>query len=365
MPNLLDDFSKIKELDKSNLLGSVQEFPLQLAQTNRDLSLLKLPADFSLVEKIVVNGMGGSRLGARVIESLFSDLLKVPLIPIGSYDLPSYVDEKTLLILSSYSGDTEEILSTVESAVARKAKILVLSQDGKLGKIAKERKFLGYFNFPATHNPCSQPRMGLGYQISGLMILLSKAGLINLPAKSINDLQVFIEKVKDEYDVDNMLAKNPAKILAKQLNDKIVILIGSEFLVGSLHVFRNQINENSKQLAFYYEIPELNHHLIEGLSFPNSNQSNLVFLFIKSRLLRKENQNRYLITEKLIKKYKFPILDFQLTGRNKIEQAFELVQFGSFVSFYLAILNNLDPTPIPWVDLFKLELEKLRNNYEK
>lgn len=360
-----DDFSKIKELDKSNLLGSIQEFSQQLRQTWDYLKNIELPPNYNNIDKIVVNGMGGSRLGARVVERLFSDSLNIPLIPIGSYDLPKFVDGKTLLILSSYSGETEEILSTVEEALARKAKILVFAQTGKLGKIAKERNLPGFYNFSADHNPCNQPRMSLGYQILGLMILLSKANQLHLERQIVDNLISFIESSKNNYDISVPTENNQAKTLAINFKGKIPILIGSEFIMGALHGVRNQINENSKQLAFYYEIPELNHHLIEGLSFPKSNQNNLVFLFIKSQLFKKENQIRYLITEKLINKYKISVLDFQLSGKNKIEQTFEIIQLGSYISFYLAILNNLDPTPIPWVDFFKTELENLRSRYEK
>ena len=353
---ILDDIKKMQKLDKSNLLSSIQQLSLQLVQTQNELKNLSIPADYSQVDKIVVNGMGGSRLGARVAERLFEDKLKIPVIPIGSYTLPACVDSKTLYIISSYSGNTEEPLGTIEEAIKRNAKILVFAQNGKLAKLAKDQKMLGYFGFEPKYNPCNQPRMSLGYQVIGIMILLAKCGLLKISDNKLKELIKFINTIKPRYDINITIGKNEAKKLALEIKGKIPILIGAEFLMGALHVWKNQTCENGKHLGVYFEIPELNHYLMEGLGFPKTNPDNLLVIFTKSDLYHPRNQKRIEVTKKVLDGYKIRHREIKLMGDSKLKQAFELIQFGSFVVFYLSMLNKVDPSPIPWVDFFKLKL---------
>lgn len=355
---VLDNLDQITKLDKSNLLGSVQQLGLQLKQTREELADLKVPNSYKNVQNIVVNGMGGSRLGARVAQRLFEDTLAIPIYPIGYYDLPEFVNEKTLLVLSSYSGNTEEIINTINQAFARKVKILIYSQNGKLTKVAKEKNLPGYYGFTPQYNPSNQPRMSIGYQILATSLLLAKCGLLKITNQEIDKLIGFIAQVKEKYDVNVLMSENVAKKTANLFQEKIPIFVAAEHIMGALHVVRNQINENSKQLNVYFEIPELNHHLLEGMKFPKQNPQNLVFFFVKSKLYHPRNQKRIEITKKVLDGYKIKHQEIKLTGKTKMEQVFEWIQFGSFVSFYLSMVNNLNPTPIPWVDFFKAELKK-------
>jgi len=357
--NILDNLEEIKKLDKSNVLGSVQQLGLQLKQTKEELAELRVPKDYQEVNKVVISGMGGSRLGARVAERLFEDKLTVPIIPVGNYQLPKYVDEKTLFILVSYSGNTEEIVSSAKQALKKECKIMIFSQGGKLTQIARDNNLPGYYGFTPKYNPSDQPRMSIGYQILGTIILLSKCNLFSIADKKIDELQIFLDKVRAKYDVGVLGDDNLAKKTANTFKGKVPITIGAEFLVGALHVWRNQGNENAKHFGIYQEIPELNHHLMEGLKYPESNLNNLVFFFVKSKLYHLRNQQRIEITKKVLDKYGFKHMELELTGKTKLQQAFEIIQFGGFTAFYLSMLNGLDPAPIPFVDYFKKELKKL------
>ena len=358
--NILDDYSQIKKLDRSNVLGSVRQLGLQLEQTVTELKDVEVPADYKNVDKVVVNGMGGSRLGARVTERLFSDNLKIPLIPIGSYDLPSYVDSKTLLILSSYSGNTEEIVMSHKQALERKAKIMIIAQGGKLAQLAKKHNYPGYYGFVPKYNPCNQPRMSIGYQMLSTVILLSKAGLLKVKSKEIDNLPAWLAQIKEKYDMNVSFKDNKAKQLADKAHNYIPVFSAAEFMMGALHVVRNQINENAKQTAVYFETPELNHHLLEGLAFPRSNPKNLYFVYFESELYHPRNIKRIEITKRLLKKNKISVESLKLTGKTQLEQVFELIQFGGFLGFYMSMLNGIDPAPIPWVDYFKKELKNRR-----
>jgi len=356
--SILDDLKQIQTLDKSNVLGSVQQLSLQLKQTQEDLKDLQIPEDYSRVNEIITNGMGGSRLGTRVVERLFEDQLDLPITHRGNYQLPKFLSPDTLAILSSYSGNTEEVLASIEQVMKSGAKILVFSQNGQLTQMAQENNWPGYYGFEPKHNPSNQPRMSIGYQILGIMLMLAKCGLVKIESQEIDQLISFTQTIKTKYNIDISQHENPAKQLAEKLHEKIPVLISSEFMVGATHVWCNQINENAKQLAVKYEIPELNHHLLEGMKFPSNNPENLHFVFMESPLYQSRNQKRYQVTQKVLEGYKIDYTSFKLTGQTQLEQVFELIQFGGYTGFYMSMLNTLDPSPIPWVDFFKKELKK-------
>jgi len=150
---------------------------------------------------------------------------------------------------------------------------------------------------------------------------------------------------------------NAAKNLATKLTDKQIILIGGEFLEGNLHALRNQINENCKNFASYLIVPELNHYAMEGLAHPKANQKDLLFLFIDSKLYHPRVQERINLTKEVIKKNKIKFLTHELASTTRLEQSLELLQFGSWTTFYLAMLNQVNPAKIPFVDWFKNNLK--------
>ena len=133
-------------------------------------------------------------------------------------------------------------------------------------------------------------------------------------------------------------------------------MVGAEFLIGNLRILRNQLCENSKNFASYLTLPELNHYALESLANPKSNRKNLVFFFLDSKLYHPRVQKRSRLTKQVVKKNKIKLLSYNLTGKTKLVQAFETLQLGTWVSFYLAILNKVNPAEINWVDWFKKQL---------
>ena len=136
------------------------------------------------------------------------------------------------------------------------------------------------------------------------------------------------------------------------------ILASGGFLAGNLHTLRNQINECGKNYSSYLVLPDLNHYAMEGLVYPKANKKDIAFLFFDSKLFHERVQKRAILTKQVVKKNGINVLSYQLRGKTKLEQAFELLQFGSWLSYYLGMQNNVDPVKITWVDWFKKELEK-------
>lgn len=355
--SILDNQTKIKKLDKSNMLGSIKELGLQCEQAWREVKAVKIPANYKNVKNVVINGMGGSGLGGQIIQFLFWDKLKVPLKVINSYTIPAFVNQDTLYIVSSYSGNAEEPLNTIPGALARRANILGITQSGRLADLIQQKKIPG-FVITEDHNPCGQPRMGIGYSVFGQLGLFQKCGLLNLKDKEVAKVVKTIKGLNRKFGVTVPLKKNPAKQIAEKLQGKIPCIVAADFLAGNAHAMSNQINENSKNFANYFIISEMNHHLMEGLGYPKKAKKILMFLFIQSDLYRPQNQKRIEVTKDVVENNSVDFVEHKLQAKTKLEQSFEMLCFGSYVNFYLAILNGLDPSPIPWVDYFKEQLKK-------
>lgn len=333
--------------DSLHILESILEFPLQCQQVVWEIAQQTIPSQCFLAENIVISGMGGSGLGGRIVASLERQILKIPIVVSTEYHLPNFVGPKTLVIVSSYSGNTEETLHSIAEARARNAHIFVTTSGGKLAKIAKDQKLPSYI-FEPRHNPSTQPRMGLGYNILTIACLLARCQLIH-PISELSQLKQYL---KDQSADQSQYVK-----LAKTLVGKIPVLISSEHLKGPAHAFKNLLNETAKTFASTFDIPELNHHLLEGLMFPKTNPSTLHFVFLSSHNYHPEVQKRYLLTSQVVQKQNIStsILDF--SGPNRLFDALSVVQTGAFVSFFLSQENEIDPGPVPWVDYFKDQLK--------
>ena len=352
---ILDEEEKIRELDKGNILGSIRDLPEQVKQVWEEINKVKLPEDYKRTDNVVICGMGGSALGGRIVDCLFTDSLRGSIEVFTGYNVPDYVGPETLLILCSYSGNTQETLQSAKEARKRNACSFILASGGKLAEFASKEKLPAYIYNP-VHNPSAQPRMGLGYSLTAILNLMHRCGFITVGEDEIEKSVDMMRSLVKEYDVLSPSNENLAKKLSERLLGKSPILVASEHLVGSTHVFKNQLNENSKTFATSFDIPELNHHLMEGLSNPRTLKPLLHFIFFTSKLYPENILKRYVLTKEVVEKNDISAEIFELMGTSKVMQAFEMLVLSSYVSFYLAILYGINPAPIPWVDYFKNKL---------
>jgi len=358
---ILDNLQQIIKLDTSRMRDSIAEVGPQCLQAWQETQRLRFTKNFKLRTKkstgLVVCGMGGSGIGGHILKSLFGTKLKIPFEIINDYKLPGWVNKNTLVIVSSYSGTTEEALTAGQEAKHRGATCLAIAEGNLLEKWSQKNKIPFYKIIP-SHNPSNQPRMALGYSIMGQLGLLSKCGLFDFSTKDLSSIIKTIFQVHQHCGPGIPLSHNPAKQLALKLKEKIPLLIGAEPLGGNLHTLRNQINENGKQNAFYLLLPELNHHAMEGLRFPTAQKKLLQPILIDSSCYLPRVQKRLLITAKVFEKNKLPPITIKLNTVTPLQQSFELLALGSWFSFYLAILHQINPAPVTWVDYFKKQLNK-------
>lgn len=345
----------VKKFDPHNVYGSVISLAQQVEDGWEQAKSLTLAESYCHISNVVVSGMGGSALGARLITSLFANNLKVPLDIVSHYDIPGFVTESTLFIASSYSGTTEEVIAATAQARKRQAKIVVIATGGTLVDLAKQNNF-PVVNIDAKFNPCGQPRTAVGYSVIAQLAVLEKARVVKITADQILATINLLINQKAQLDISQ--ANSDAIRLATHLTNRFAILVASEHLTGAVWTTKNQLNETAKTFSVLHEIPELNHHLMEGLQFPSRLKQAMLFVLYDSKLYHQRVKRRYDLTKLVIEKQNIPVQSVKLSGNTQFEQAFEVLGFGTFVTYYLAMLHQVDPSKIPWVDWFKAELGK-------
>lgn len=344
----LNDVSAITNLDPKKVYESTGKLTLQIRQIVDEYFDMELfPDEYRNVKNIVICGMGGSAYGGHIANALFHDNKHLPIEVNSTYDLPGYVNSGTLVLLVSYSGSTEEVISCFNKAKERNAKIAGFSSGGELSGLLKN-SYPG-FTFNPQHNPSGQPRLGTGYVVFGTLYFLSKIGAINI---SKDEILLAL----NEFDTELENIKSEAQRVAKELVERIPVIFASEFLNGNAHIMRNQFNETSKTFSSYSDIPELNHHLMEG--FKNPSDKPLSILIFDSSLYSPVIKKRLSLTKTVVEKNNIPSLIFETPGSTKLTQVISTLSFGGYLTVYLGLLYGLDPSLIPWVDFFKAELKK-------
>lgn len=342
----LKNLEEIKKLDPEDTLSSTEKLPEQLIVAWDEVKVIEVPQEYKDVTSIVFCGMGASIYGALVVKSLFGPEFPFPVEMVSDYHLPKYVDSNTLVVLTSYSGSTEEVLSCAEEGLQRNAKMLVLTKGGKLGEFATSNSIPAYI-FDGKLNPAGVPRLGNGYTIIGLMGLLHKAGIIQLDE---GKLLAGVEHIQKNLDGIKERAAHDAYALV----DATPIVITAEHLSGNAQILRNQFNETAKTFSAFYLVPDLNHHLMEGLQFPVP--TNLKFLLYQSNNYTPKIKKRMSLTRDVIQQNKHTVLEYVTRGTDAYQDFLEILALGSYTTLYLGLLYEQNPAVNPWVDWFKQKL---------
>ena len=346
--------SNIKNIDRSGMFNVLCSFDKQIKEAINIGSGIDLPGGFNGIKNIIISGLGGSAIGGDLLRSYLSGEIKIPLFINRNYFLPAFADENTLVIISSYSGNTEESLSAYEDAKRKHCRIVCISSGGNLSIIAaSDGNFL--ISVPGGY----QPRCALAYSFIPMLFLMQKAELINERTNEITSLvNLMSEKMVIYSGMDEI--DNPALRIANHLRGKIPVIYSSNDLLDIVNLrWRCQINENSKMLAFGNYFPEMNHNEIVGWEVNPDLLKNFGVIFLKDiedseRIIKREE-----ITRDLIKPFAGLIFEVSSDCKFKLVRIIDLVYLGDWVSFYLAILNNIDPTPIEKINILKTKLTEL------
>ncbi len=338
----------MNNLDPKNVLGSVEMFLDQCEQIWEETKSIQFPDEFKNCQNIVLCGMGGSAYGGYVVPALFKDQLKIPLLSNNDYNLPAFVSKNSLVILSSYSGTTEEVFSCRDEALAKNFKVTGITSGGNLKEFLKENNIPSLV-FDPKFNPSGQPRLGMGYMVLGVMGILNKMEMISISDDQISQAISEVRNSQEEI-------KKRAQELAKKIHGTIPVIFAAEFLSGNAHIISNQFNETSKSFSSFSLLSELNHHLMEGLKNPPDKK--LFILFISSDLYSDKLKKRVELTKDVVSKNGISWDEYKPAGSSKLSQVLNALSFGGYLTYYLAMLYGQDPSLIPWVEYFKEQLEK-------
>lgn len=346
----------LKKLDPADMYTRIYEFPNQLLEGYN----LPLHGDFStvntaIVKNIVVAGMGGSAIGGDILRSYLAEDVAIPILINRNYGLPKFVDQNTLLIAASYSGNTEETLAALEQGRQRGCQIIIATTGGKLGALAREH------NYPHVILPAGlQPRAALGYSFGPLLQIIEKLGYVSGQADVIAATCAFLTESRKRLGKNVAETRNPARQLAKKLKDKIgIVYAGADFYDTVAIRFKGQICENAKALAYANICPEFNHNELVGFDYPPKLVAKLVVIFLTGPADSKGVTNRFKIINKILTEKKITTVFLKAQGPNRLAEIFSLVQLGDLTSYYLALINKTDPSPVHVINRLKTSLEKM------
>jgi glucose/mannose-6-phosphate isomerase len=344
---MLDDLKLINERDPQDTLGIAERQPAQLRED------LKPTPGFeakNTIDKVVYSGMGGSALAALYISSW--PRLKIPFEVVRNYDIPDYVDESTLFIAASYSGNTEETISAIDEAEQKNAQIVVISGGGKLADLAKEK------NYPLVTIPkAEQPRYAVLYNLKGLINILEEAGLLESGkfSKELEDAANFLEESVKAWTATVPTANNQAKQIAQEMIGKSAVIYAGPKFAPAAYKWKISFNENAKHIAWTDQLSEFNHNEFIGWTKQPTEKPYAV-IDLRSNLEHERIQKRFVVTEKLLSGMRPAPIVVQAEGNSLLEQLLWVTALGDFVTLYTAILSGINPAPVDLVEKFKLAL---------
>ncbi|MBU2495501.1 MAG: bifunctional phosphoglucose/phosphomannose isomerase [Candidatus Omnitrophica bacterium] len=339
----------VKQFDPSGMLRFLREFPEQVAAARKlkEKPILKSKKDAA---GILFSGLGGSAICGDLFRDAFSNQLPVPVFTNRDYCLPAWVNRKTLAILISYSGNTEETLAAYREARRRKAAIGIVSSGGKLSEMAKKDR-VSLITVPTGY----PPRTALGYLFFGALSLLDSADILKIPERDFSELLQAIRKTSADNDPQKSFEDNPSRRLAAALKGTVPIIYSAAFLSGTATRWKTQIEENSKNLAFTGSLPEMNHNEVVGWSGPVETLKRLSVIFLRDREDEPQVKKRFEITAGLLQPRRF-FGEAASKSNNRLARLFSMIVFGDWVSYYLALENKIDPTPVERITQLKKRL---------
>lgn len=345
---------EIKTLDKGNMFDVLSNFSSQCEDALKIAEAVDLSGyDFTGIDNIVLNGLGGSAIGGDLVRGYLQYSLPVPMFINRNYSMPGFASDKTLSIISSYSGDTEETNAAFIDSLNKNCKIICITSGGKVESLAKENNLL-VFKLPKGF----QPRCAVGYSFFIVLKIIQKLKLAEINKKEISETIRIINDLSTVYSSQNEM--NTALKIAESLKGKLpVIYSGIDVMDVVNYRWRGQICENAETLAFGNIYPEMNHNELVGWRINKDVMKNIVVIYLRDKDDNERIKLRMDITKEIYKRYSEKILEISGNSEYKLARIFEMIYLGDWISFYLAILNNVDPSEIEPIHFLKKKLSEM------
>ncbi len=352
----LDDAALRGKLDPERIVERIAGLPEQIETAWAAGYALELPLEYRRAERIVVLGMGGSGIGGSLMQALAVDLgAQTPVSVVRGYRLPAWIDERTLVLASSNSGNTEETVTALEAAVERGALCVVVATGGRVVEIAAANAL------PAlTFTWRGEPRSALGWSFASLLAICCSAGLLpdvsDRMRTALEELRTFGTSIGGDVPE----ASNVAKQIARRLHGRLGAFIGAESLAPVAYRWRTQLNENAKSWAIADELPEMNHNAQAGYGLPSE-----VVPFLHAVLLRHAAVHpmivpRFEAAAEEMQRHGVSAEIVEIEGADVLAQVLRAAHLGDYVSYYVGLLNEVSPSPTPELTAIKELLGRLR-----
>lgn len=342
-------------VDKSNFKKILLDFYKQIEVSEAIVDQATINIKPEKVQSILYFGMGGSAIAGNLLYDTLFDELKVPIDIVRGYSCPAYCNDNTLVIVSSYSGNTEETLSAIKGVEKTGAIVLAITSGGELKKIAESKKW-NLINIPGG----LPPREALGYSFFPLYHTLGRIDLIKGYKFNTKRVATFVHDIAIRNDHASSDGHVFSEELAKTIKGKIPIIYSTAPYLNTIsRRWQNQFHENSKSMAFANVVPEMNHNEIVGWEQDTDLMKNMVVIFLENEDPHPRIRKRIELTKKIIQKKGAQVVELYTHGRTRLEKIFSLIVLGDWVSYYLAIYYKKDPIAIKNIDYLKGELAKL------
>jgi glucose/mannose-6-phosphate isomerase len=327
----------------------IDGFTLQLKEAIEIGKSFVKTASGNEINKVIISGLGGSGIGGNIANAIVEKEALVPILINKTYTLPHYTDENTLVILSSFSGETEETISVMKQALQSKAEIVCVSSGGKMLELARKNQL----NFIQIPDKIKSPRACLGYSFVQLLYILKEYEIISDSFEQ--DLTEAIELLDFEKESIQDLGQS----LANKFHNKLPILYSDTRMGAIITRAQQQMNENSKQICHTNVFPEMNHNELVGWGYPDNILGNAEVVLLYSDYDEERVKHRFRICKNIFEEHAAGITELMPKGKSFIEQSMYYVYVFDWVSFYLAENNEVDPFPVKSIDFLKNELAKL------
>lgn len=343
---------QIKAADAENMKQLLTDFSKQWSEAMEFTKNLDLRVNKGRVGNVCLAGMGSSAIGAHLIQAYSRNSITVPAEVVRHYRIPGWLNEQTLFIACSFSGNTEETLAALQEARERGAQALAITSGGKLLLEATRNDF-DYIKIPGG----IPPRAALGYSFVPLFRIFQLLGFLDEGDAALSETR---DLLADQAEIFTHPDENEPLNLARDITDTLPIVYSDAELLEPVNLrWREQFEENSKTLSYGNLLPEMNHNEIVGWERIAHLTGRLSVIMLEDSGDDRRVQKRMTILEDLIKDQTTSIHVLRSRGESRLSRMFSLVQLADWTSFYLAVINGIDPTPTARIDLFKSRLAEL------
>ena len=352
----LDDVTAYEELDPSGLRRRLSTLPEQCSRAWLEAKNTVVPDNLDRCTEVIVAGMGGSAIAGNLVADLVGSGPSTPVRVVRDFRIPGLLPDqpsqpKQLVIVCSFSGETEETLSMLDHAQSACASIIVITGGGTLGQRAAEA------GIPVlTINAPGEPRSAVGYNLMLLASLLDRIGVISVSDGDVSEAVSAGEVMASQVGIQVPTGQNQAKLLAKDLIGGLTVVYGSGSLSGMALRWKSQINENGKSWAFAESLPELFHNSVE--SFPGGQEvsQRTTALLLKPNRTASGLERRYTVLSEMLERFGVKSRTLTAVSGGILTQSLAMIVLGDHVSYYMGLLNGLNPSETPSIDLFKERL---------